>query len=345
MDQFAGDLQENVVGAMKRIATGDLSTEVVAKDAKDEVSPALRQTVESLRSLVAESKALTRAAVEGRLSTRSDAGKFQEGYKEIVQGVNDTLDAVARPLEVAAMVGAMKEIAVKISIIEEIARQTNLLALNAAIEAARAGEHGKGFAVVASEVRKLAERSQTAEGEINKLSGASVQIAEKAGEMLARIVPDIQKTADLVREITAASKEQSSGANQINRAIQQLDLVVQQNASASEEMASISEELLSQAEQLRSTIAFFRIKGGASMVRARMASRSHAQIKAGKKAPALRSARGASRMIEGTRPIGAVARAVSVHEHAGIPQKGAAVDLAGGGKDDREMSDEEFERY
>ena len=145
----------------------------------------------------------------------------------------------------------MKEIAGKISIIEEIARQTNLLALNAAIEAARAGEHGKGFAVVASEVRKLAERSQTAAGEINKLSASSVQIAEKAGEMLTRMVPDIQRNADLVQEIAAASNEQSAGANQINKAIQQLDQVVQQNAAASEEMASTSIELLSQAEQLQ----------------------------------------------------------------------------------------------
>ena len=155
----------------------------------------------------------------------------------------------------------MKEIAAKISIIEEIARQTNLLALNAAIEAARAGEHGKGFAVVATEVRKLAERSQLAAGEINKLSASSVEVAEKAGEMLTRIVPDIQRTAELVSEINAASNEQNAGAEQINKAIQQLDKVIQQNASATEEMASTSEELSSQAEQLQETISFFRIGG------------------------------------------------------------------------------------
>jgi methyl-accepting chemotaxis protein len=154
----------------------------------------------------------------------------------------------------------MKDIAERIQIIEEIARQTNLLALNAAIEAARAGEHGKGFAVVAAEVRKLAERSQSAAGEINDLSTSSVEVAEKAGRLLDVIVPNIQKTADLVQEIAAASKEQDAGAEQINRSIQQLDGVIQQNASAAEEMASTTEELSAQAEQLQQMVAFFDVE-------------------------------------------------------------------------------------
>jgi methyl-accepting chemotaxis protein len=153
----------------------------------------------------------------------------------------------------------MKEVAEKINIIEEIARKTDLLALNAAVEAARAGEHGKGFAVVASEVRKLAERSQTAAAEISRLTTEGVKTAEGAGQLLSKLVPDIRKTAELVREITAASGEQSTGATQVNKAIQQLDQVIQQNASASEELASTSEELASQADVLQSAIAFFKV--------------------------------------------------------------------------------------
>ena len=183
--------------------------------------------------------------------------------------IKSSVDAKEGGKAVTETVAAMKEIATKISIIEEIARQTNLLALNAAIEAARAGEHGKGFAVVASEVRKLAERSQTAAGEISTLSSRSVQVAETAGEMLNKMVPDIQKTAELVQEISAASREQDTGAEQINKAIQQLDQVIQQNASASEEMASTSEELASQADLLKESISFFRIDNGGSRQTAR----------------------------------------------------------------------------
>jgi methyl-accepting chemotaxis protein len=155
-------------------------------------------------------------------------------------------------------VNAMKQIAQKIGIVEDIAYQTNLLALNAAIEAARAGEHGKGFAVVASEVRKLAERSQVAANEISDLASSSVQIAEATGKLISDIVPSIHKTADLVQEIAASSSEQASGVGQINKAIAQLDSVTQQNASASEELASTSEELTGQAEALRLAMTFFK---------------------------------------------------------------------------------------
>jgi methyl-accepting chemotaxis protein len=168
-------------------------------------------------------------------------------------------DAKSSGDAVTSTVQAMKEVAEKINIIEEIARKTDLLALNAAVEAARAGEHGKGFAVVASEVRKLAERSQTAAAEISRLTTDGVRTAEGAGQLLAKLVPDIRKTAELVREITAASSEQSTGAMQVNKAIQQLDQVIQQNASASEEMASTAEELASQAETLQSAIRFFKL--------------------------------------------------------------------------------------
>ncbi len=211
------------------------STEQAA--AVEEVSSSMEQMVSNIRQNADNSQQTDKIAVKS-------AGDAKEGGKSVTDTVN-----------------AMKQIADKISIIEEIARQTNLLALNAAIEAARAGEHGKGFAVVASEVRKLAERSQTAAAEISELSASSVRIAEKAGEMLGKLVPDIQKTAELVQEISAASNEQNSGAEQINKAVQQLDQVIQQNAGASEEMASTSEELSSQAEQLQHAISFFRVDG------------------------------------------------------------------------------------
>jgi len=419
-----GVMVENIketARAAEMVAGGDLTADVEAKSNEDVLSKSMKNVIETLRGLIEETKTLTMAAVEGRLATRGNAGKFEGAYSEIVKGVNDTLDAVIGPLNVAAeyvdhiskgdipekithayhgdfngiknnlnalidsmnevtgfakeiangnlmvevkersgkdelmkalalmierltevvkdvkgaadnvasgslqtnassqqisqgateqaasaeevsssmeemvsnirqnadnaqetekialksaenaaeggkavaeTVHAMKEIADKISIIEEIARQTNLLALNAAIEAARAGEHGKGFAVVASEVRKLAERSQMAAAEIGKLSASSVEVAEKAGEMLTTIVPDIRKTAELVQEISAASNEQNTGAEHINMAIQQLDQVIQQNASATEEMASTSEELSRQAEQLQETIAFFKVEDG-----------------------------------------------------------------------------------
>jgi len=160
---------------------------------------------------------------------------------------------------VANAVSAMKTIADKIIIIQEIARQTDLLALNAAVEAARAGTHGKGFAVVASEVRKLAERSQQAAAEISKLSAETVDVSGEAGRMLETLVPNIQRTADLVQEISASTREQNVGAEQINQAIRELDKVIQQNANAAEEAAATSQQLAAQSQQLNGVIAYFRI--------------------------------------------------------------------------------------
>ncbi len=278
-----------------RVAQGDLTmTFPVSSKVETGVYAAMKAMVEKLREIVtdvkgasdnvaagsqelsASSEQMSQGATEQAAAAEEASSSMEQMSSNIRQNADNAAQTEKIALKSAAdardggsavveTVGAMKEIASKISIIEEIARQTNLLALNAAIEAARAGEHGKGFAVVAAEVRKLAERSQKAAGEISELSASSVQVAESAGEMLGRIVPDIQRTAELVQEISAACKEQDTGVEQINKAIQQLDQVIQQNASASEEMASTSEELASQAEQLQTTISFFRIeeRGGA----------------------------------------------------------------------------------
>ncbi|WP_304640045.1 methyl-accepting chemotaxis protein, partial [Pseudomonas sp.] len=175
-------------------------------------------------------------------------------------------DAVDGGRAVREVVVAMKQIADKIGIIDDIAYQTNLLALNAAIEAARAGDHGKGFAVVAAEVRKLAERSQIAAQEIGGVASSSVRLAEQAGSLLDEIVPNIQRTSDLVQEITAASQEQSTGAGQINIAMEQMNQITQQNASASEELAATSEEMNAQAAQLLELISYFQLDAMRSAV-------------------------------------------------------------------------------
>lgn len=185
--------------------------------------------------------------------TADNAGRTETIARQSAEHARDSGEAVGRAVE------AMKTIAEKILVVQEIARQTDLLALNAAVEAARAGEHGRGFAVVASEVRKLAERSQAAAAEISGLSSDTVGAAEEAGQMLSRLVPDILRTSELVEEISAATREQTAGAGQVNTAVQQLDKVTQQNTSAAEEMSATAEQLASQAEQLQAAIGYFRI--------------------------------------------------------------------------------------
>ncbi|MFT3829692.1 MAG: methyl-accepting chemotaxis protein [Opitutaceae bacterium] len=303
-----------------QIGEGDLRHEVKLASGKDTLGLALQKMVGNLREVVANvrsaaenvsagseemtatAQTLSTGSSEQAASVEEVSASMEESSASIQQNTENArqtekistkaaADANTAGQSVAQTVQAMKDIAQKISIIEEIARQTDLLALNAAIEAARAGEHGKGFAVVASEVRKLAERSQTAAGEISKLSASSVEIAEAAGQMLDKLVPDIRKTAELVKEITVASEEQNTGAAQINRAIQELDKVIQQNASASEEMASSSEELASQAEQLQSAIEFFKVEGGERTARraARPAAPAVRPAAANKPAPAPRA--------------------------------------------------------
>ncbi len=273
--EFVDDKKSNrgVYLAMKNMTTKLREIVESVQAAGDYVSSGSQQLSSSAQELSQGSTEQAAAAEEASSSMEEMGSNIKQNADNSIEtekiATKASLDAAESGKAVTEAVTAMKEIATKISIIEEIARQTNLLALNAAIEAARAGEHGKGFAVVASEVRKLAERSQTAAGEISELSANSVDVAEKAGEMLARLVPDIQKTADLVQEISASSREQDSGAEQINKAILQLDEVIQQNASASEEMASTSEELASQAEQLQATISFFDTGKATSQVKSK----------------------------------------------------------------------------
>jgi len=268
------------------VAAGDLRVELKARSEHDELITALANMVAKLNSVIGQVSHATenvaaaaqgmssstfemsQGATEQAASAEEASSSIEEMTANIRQNADNArqtekianqaaLEATAGGEAVADTVKAMKEIATKIVIIEEIARQTNLLALNAAIEAARAGEHGRGFSVVAAEVRKLAERSQLAAADINMLSVSSVEVAEKAGKMLASIVPGIRRTAELVQEIAAASREQDTGAEQISKAIQQLDKVIQQNASATEEMASTAEELSAQSVQLADTIGFF----------------------------------------------------------------------------------------
>jgi methyl-accepting chemotaxis protein len=345
-----------------QIGDGDLRHEVKLSSDKDTLGLALQKMVTNLRDVVANVRSAAENVSSGSEEMTSTAQTLSTGSSEQAASVEEVsasmeestasiqqntenarqtekistkaaTDAAEAGQSVVQTVKAMKEIAQRISIIEEIARQTDLLALNAAIEAARAGEHGKGFAVVASEVRKLAERSSTAAREISKLSASSVEIAEAAGEMLTKLVPDIRKTADLVKDIATASEEQNSGAGQINKAVQELDKVIQQNASASEQMASSSEELASQAEQLQSAIEFFKVNDDGRAAAARRKATvqvAHSTVHVGKPAPA-HIAKAA---------LADLNRPAPKAKFAAKPASGVSIDLGGG-----EASDSNFERY
>lgn len=339
----------SALGLANAVAAGDLgaTATVRSNDEIRDLVDALNTMVAKLRSVVAEvtsaarnvasgsqemsaaAEQLSHGATEQASSTEEASSSIEEIAANIKQNAGNSTqtekiarqsasDAQISGEAVRKAVHAMQTIADKIRVVQEIARQTDLLALNAAVEAARAGEHGRGFAVVASEVRKLAERSQAAAQEISGLSGDTVKAAQDAGEMLTRLVPDIQRTAELVSDISNASREQDAGAAQINTAIQQLDTVTQQNTSAAEQMASTAEELATQAEQLQRAIAFFRLDNAATR---HEAAAKPAPIQAAKPSPAM-----------GVAEMQSAVRAAAPHMNGARVKAsgGFALDLGGG---------------
>jgi methyl-accepting chemotaxis protein len=284
------EAMDTITSVAQEIATGNLMVTVTERSAQDKLMQALKKMVADLTTIAVDvqtaanqvatgsgemsssAEEMAQSANEQSASVEQVSSSMEEMNSSVVQNADNakqtaaisvkaSKDAQEGGIAVMETVKAMRSIAEKIAVIEDIAAQTNMLALNAAIEAARAGDHGKGFAVVAGEVRNLAERSGNAAKEINNLSVSSVEVAEKAGKLIEEIVPQIQKTAELIQEINASSAEQANGIAQVTQAVEQLDKGIQQNAAATEEMASTTEELLSQAEQLQTSASFFKVKG------------------------------------------------------------------------------------
>ncbi len=353
------DAMNTVTTLAQEIATGNLLVTVEERSAQDKLMQALKKMVAELTTIATDvqtaanqvaagsgemsssAEEMAQSANEQSASVEQVSSSMEEMNSSVVQNADNAKQTAAISIKaskdaqeggVAVMetVKAMKSIAEKIAVIEDIAAQTNMLALNAAIEAARAGDHGKGFAVVAGEVRNLAERSGNAAKEINNLSVQSVEVAERAGKLIEEIVPQIQKTAELIQEINASSAEQANGISQVTQAVEQLDKGIQQNAAATEQMASTTEELLSQAEQLKNSASFFKVN---------MSNSGRAQTSTKRTHAAHFSLRGDSKKNtvkhdDGTDGKGSAARLVS-----GEPEEiitGVALNMS---------SDDGFERY
>ncbi|MBF0537552.1 MAG: MCP four helix bundle domain-containing protein [Nitrospirae bacterium] len=347
------EAENDITALAEDLSVGNLMVKIKVRSEQDKLMQGLLLMTNKLTEVVLDVQQASDQVASGSQEMSSTAQQLSQGSSEqaaAAEEVSSSMEQMAANIKgnsdnaqmtekiaqksshsakegarvVIQTVKAMKDISEKITMIEDIARQTNLLALNAAIEAARAGEHGKGFAVVASEVRELAGRSQTAAADINTLVSSSVEVSERAGEMLNGLLPDIQKTAELVQEITASSVEQNSGADQINKAIQQLDQVIQQNAASAEEISSTSEELSAQAQQLQAIMTFFKTNDSAS----------DGVVRKGKPAPK----RPAIRSKEAERHL--VKHLSKAIEHAPTRRTGMSIKV-----DQEDRDDNEYEKY